>query len=216
MALKALMVDVDGVIVVHPHPLGWSVNLEADLGLSRDLLQSAFFAPHFGDIIHGRAGLHERLAPVLADIAPHLSVQALVDYWFVRDSHIDHGLLEQLAAVRARGVALHLATVQEHERAAYLWDVMGLREHFDAIHYAAALGWAKPAPEFFQAIETRTGLGPDEVFFIDDRAENVFAAQARGWPAAVWTGRQSLAEVMAAAGVRIGPIPPPSEEGDRL
>jgi putative hydrolase of the HAD superfamily len=143
MALKALMVDVDGVVVSHPDPKGWSANLEADLGLSPTRLQEAFFARHFGDIIHGRAGLHERLAPVLADIAPHLTSQRLADYWFAHDSHLDHALLEQLAAIRSRGVALHLATVQEHERAAYLWNTVGLRDRFDAIHYAADLGFTK-------------------------------------------------------------------------
>jgi putative hydrolase of the HAD superfamily len=200
MALKALMVDVDGVIVVHPHADGWSANLEADLGLSPARLQEAFFKVHFGDIIHGRAGLHERLAPVLAEIAPHLTSQVLVDYWFANDSHLDHDLLDQLAEVRSRGLALHLATVQEHHRAAFLWNTMRLCERFDAIHYAADLGCAKPAPAFYEAIEARTGLAPDELFFIDDRADNVAGAQARGWGAALWTRRQRLAEVMAAGG----------------
>jgi len=196
------MVDVDGVVVIHPDPAGWSANLERDLGLSPQRLQEAFFAPHFGDVIHGRAGLHERLAPVLAEIAPHLSSHALADYWFAHDSGLDEGLLHQLAQVRARGVALHLATVQERERAAYLWETLGLKTRFDAIHYAAALGHAKPAAEFFAVIEARTGFAPDEIFFIDDRAENVEAARTRGWRAALWTGRRSLAEVAEEAGVK--------------
>jgi putative hydrolase of the HAD superfamily len=201
MRLKAVMVDVDGVIVVHPHPQGWQANLEEDLGLSPKRLQEAFFAPHFGDIIHGRAGLHERLAPVLEEIAPHLSSHELADYWFAQDSHLDQGLLDQLAAVRAHGVELHLATVQEHERAAYLWEKMGLRERFDAMHHAAALGHAKPAAGFFAEIERRTGFAPDEMFFIDDKAANVETARERGWRAAVWTGRQQLVELMHEADV---------------
>ena len=201
MALKALMVDVDGVIVTHADPKGWSVNMEADLGLSPQALQDAFFVPHFGDIIHGRARLHDRLGPVLAQIAPHLSSQALADYWFEQDGHLDHDLLEQLAAVRARGLELHLATVQEHERADYLWTKMALKDRFDAIHYAAALGHAKPAVEFYREIEARTGFAPRELFFIDDKAANVEAAQACGWAAAVWTGQDRLADLMVKAGL---------------
>jgi putative hydrolase of the HAD superfamily len=201
VALKALMVDVDGVVVTHPDPQGWSVNMAADLGLSTKLLQEAFFAPHFGDIIHGRARLHDRLAPVLAQIAPHLTSQALADYWFEQDSHLDHDLLDQLAVVRARGVQVHLATVQEHERADYLWTRMALKDRFDAIHYAAALGHAKPALEFYREIEARTGFAPADIFFIDDKAANVEAAQACGWAAAVWTGQDRLADLMAKAGV---------------
>ena len=197
--MKALMVDVDGVIVVHPDPAGWSTNLKRDLGLAIELLQEKFFAPNFHDIVHGRAALRERLAPVLADIAPHLTCDQLCAYWFENDSHLDHDLLDQLAAFRARGYALHLATVQEHERAAYLWNDMGLKDRFDAIHYAADLGHAKPADGFYAAIEARTGYAPGDLFFIDDKAANVLAAQARGWKAAVWTGQDRLADLIAAA-----------------
>ena len=147
--------------------------------------------------IHGRAALRERLAPVLEEIAPHLTCDQLCAYWFENDSHLDHNLLDQLAALRAQGVELHLATVQEHERAAYLWETMALKDRFDAIHYAAALGHAKPAPEFYAAIEARTGFAPEDLFFIDDKAANVEAALARGWKAAVWTGRERLADLLA-------------------
>jgi putative hydrolase of the HAD superfamily len=201
VALKALMVDVDGVVVRHPHPQGWSANLEADLGLKLEDLENAFFKPSFGDLVHGRARLHDLLAPALAKIAPHLTSQALVDYWFEQDSHLEHGLLEQLAVVRARGVQVHLATVQEHERADYLWTRMALKDRFDAIHYAADLGHAKPALEFYREIEARTGFAPADIFFIDDKAANVEAAQACGWSAAVWTGQDRLADLMAKAGV---------------
>ena len=197
--MKALMVDVDGVVVVHPDPAGWSTNLKRDLGLAIELLQEKFFAPNFHDIVHGRAALRDRLAPVLTEIAPHLSCDQLCAYWFENDSHLDHDLLDQLAAFRARGYALHLATVQEHERAAYLWNDMGLKDRFDAIHYAADLGHAKPADGFYAAIEARTGYAPSDLFFIDDKAANVLAAQARGWKAAVWTGQDRLADLIARA-----------------
>ncbi len=163
MLLKALIVDVDGVVVVHSDPLGWSGTLEADLGVSPARLQSEFFRPHWNDIILGRAGLHERLGPVLAVIAPDVTSHQLTEYWFRNDSQLDHQLLGDLAEVRTEGVALHLATVQEHQRACYLWNVVGLSRRFDAIHYSADLGWAKPSPEFFAAIEARTGLAPPEL-----------------------------------------------------
>lgn len=198
--MKALIVDVDGVIIVHPDPQGWSARLEEDLGLAPDRLQAAFFAPHWTEIVHGRARLYDRLEPVLREIAPHLSASALCRYWFDRDSHIAHELLNDLSAVRARGVAVHLATVQEHERARYLWETLGLSDRFDAMHYSADMGCAKPADAFFAEIERRTGFGPGEMFFIDDRSENVEAARRRGWPAAVWTGKRRLSAILADAG----------------
>lgn len=199
MRFKALMVDVDGVVIVHPDPNGWSTHLERDLGLSPALLQSAFFTPHWPDVILGRAGLRERLGPVLAEIAPGVSADALIRYWFASDAHLDHGLLAQLAPIRTSGVTLHLATVQEHERARYIWEDLALKQHFDAMHYAAELGWAKPAGQFFRAAAARSGFAPDEIFFIDDKQANVDAARGEGWSAALWDGTRPLGDLIAEA-----------------
>ena len=194
---RAIMVDVDGVLIRHPASAGWSADLERDLGVSITALQEGFFAPHWQDVVCGRAALRDRLKPVLAHIAPAVSADALIDYWFRNDAHLDWHLLTELDGIRRSGIEVHLATVQEHERARYLWDELALRDHFDGMHYAAALGSAKPALEFYRAIEDRTGLTANQIFFIDDWHENVAAAHACGWLAAVWSGGQSVVELMA-------------------
>lgn len=195
-APRVLMLDVDGVLI-QARPGGWTVDMEADLGLSRAALAEHFFAVHWDDVVMGRANLHERLAPVLAQIAPHLTSQKLAAYWFAKDAIVDQQLLEDLADMRASGVALHLATVQEHLRADYLWTILGFRERFDALHYAADLGCGKPDPAFFARVGERTGLAPGEMLLIDDKAENVEAAREAGWGAALWDGTERLAEVLA-------------------
>lgn len=197
MTPKALMVDVDGVLVNHPHPEGWSANLERDLGISPERLQADFFKPHFDDVVNGRARLRDRLAGVLSEIAPHLTCDDLIAYWFEQDAHIDVDLLRQLDEVRVRGIQVHLATVQEHERATYLWDVLGFREHCDGMHYAD-LGCSKPAPAFFAAVEARSGFSPSEILFIDDRLPNIDAARQRGWGAALWTKGDRVQELFPA------------------
>ena len=204
MDRRAILVDVDGVLVRHPGTGGWSANLERDIGIPVARLQEAFFTPHWRDVVHGRAALRDRLAPVLAELAPDVSCDRLIAYWFDHDAHIDQRLLDDLADLRAKGVELHLATVQEHERAAYLWDRLRLRDRFDGIHYSAALGHAKPAIEFYRTIEARTGLTPKEVFFIDDTAVNVAAARDCGWTAAVWTGDDTLGALIDRHGWHVG------------
>jgi putative hydrolase of the HAD superfamily len=194
------MVDVDGVVVAQ-RGQRWDHDMEADLGISGETLQQAFFGPHFTDIVLGRADLHERLGPVLAQIAPHLTSDQLAAYWFSKDTGFDETLLDDLADVRGRGIELHLATVQEHHRARHLWTELGLAARFDAMHYAAAVGAAKPDAAFFRAVEARTGFAPSEVVLIDDSVRNVKSARACGWTAVLWTGEARLAEVLAAAGV---------------
>ncbi len=201
MTIKALMVDVDGVIVHPAYPGGWAERLETELGLKSDDLQAAFFAPHWEDVMLGRADLHARLAPVLREIAPHLTSKDLAEYWFAHDAGLDEVLLADLAGLRGGGVALHLATVQEHHRARYLWNELGLSTRFDAMHYAAELGCAKPDPAFFRAIEARTGHGPSELALLDDRAANIEAARRCGWAAALWPGTCRLADVLVDLGL---------------
>ena len=177
--------------------------MDRDLGLSRDTLQAEFFAPHFHDVVHGRARLRDRLGPVLLEHAPHLNCGRLIEYWFTHDAQLDLSLLAQLDSLRQRGLQLHLATVQEHERAEFLWQQLGLRERFDAMHYAADIGWAKPAAEFFKAVETRSGFSSEEIFFIDDKVDNVEAARRCGWRAAVWTGESTVEQLLQDARSRV-------------
>lgn len=199
MTIKAIMVDVDGVLIVHPDAGGWSANLERDIGIAPATLQAQFFDQHWDDVVNGRATLRDRLAPVLRAIAPQVTCDALIDYWFRNDAHLDDALLTELASLRASGIEVHLATVQEHERAQYLWHDLGFSRGFDGLHYAADLGCSKPDPLFYRGIEARTGLRPQDLFFIDDRLANVESAVGCGWAAALWTGQQSVRLLMASS-----------------
>lgn len=198
MTIRAIMVDVDGVLIVHPDQGGWSANLERDLGIPVTALQAAFFEQqHWDDVIHGRTPLRERLATVLQEIAPHVTCDELIDYWLRNDAHVDEPLLAELGSIRETGVQVHLATVQEHERAQYLWEKLGFRSKFDGFHYAADLGCSKPAAAFYRTIEARTGFRPGDLFLIDDKIENVEGAVMCGWAAALWTGKDSLCSLLS-------------------
>ncbi|MBB4481002.1 HAD-IA family hydrolase [Rhizobium etli] len=202
--MKVLMVDVDGVLI-HGRPADGQplfTYLERDLGLRLDLLQQAFFQTHWSDIVIGREALEPRLSAVLAEIAPHLSAATLIDYWFENDSRLDLNLLEELAALRQSGVAVFLATNQEHRRARYLMEEAGLGAHVDDIIYSAALGHRKPSPDFFRLATARAGVPPGDIAFIDDMADNIEAARQFGWHAAQWTAGATLGGALPVFGKR--------------
>ncbi len=198
--MKVLMVDVDGVLV-HGRPsdgLPLFTYLEQDLGLPLDVLREAFFEPYWRGIVTGRDALEPRLSEVLGEIAPHLPAKTLIDYWFENDSRLDHGLLEDLAALRAKGTKMFLATNQEHMRAAYLMETLQLSQRFDGIFYSAALGHQKPADAFFQLATERVGFAANEIGFIDDVEANIEAARQFGWKAMRWASGSRLEDAMAA------------------
>lgn len=195
--MTILMVDVDGVVVRAARR--WDADLKVDIGVDPADLQRAFFAPHWKDIALGRADLYECLRPALAEIAPGLSAEALTDYWFRSDSGLDQALLADLAQLRAAGQRMHLATVQEHHRARYLWNTLDLKARFDALHYSADIGAAKPDAAFFEAVTARTAAPAASHLLIDDSAANVAGARAAGWRARHWTGEKTLTEVLAEA-----------------
>jgi putative hydrolase of the HAD superfamily len=129
----------------------------------------------------------EPLTVALQKIAPHVSATQFVSYWFSRDSRLAAPLLAELAFIRAAGTKVYLATNQEHLRAAYLMDQLGLAAHVDGIFYSAALGAKKPDAEFFTKVEASVEASPDELLLIDDSLQNIQAAFDAGWHAFHWT-----------------------------
>jgi putative hydrolase of the HAD superfamily len=196
--IKALMVDVDGVLVRGRPEDGrhWSTSLEADLGLRAEILHREFFGIHWNDIVIGRTKLEDRLSAVLEKIAPHVTADRLIEYWFAQDARIDQRLLQDLRELRAKGFQIHLATNQEHRRAHHLMRTLGLADTVDGIQYSAQIGARKPDAAFFQAATSGAGLSPADVLLIDDTSENVSAARACGWEAVLWTGEEGLLDVL--------------------
>lgn len=192
------MVDVDGVLIDGRPEDGrhWQTSIEEDLGLTEDALREHFFAPHWENIVLGRAALMECLTPALQKAAPHLRPDAFVSYWLQRDSRIVAPLLQEIASIRASGIRVYLATNQEHVRARYLMEELGLAAHVDGIFYSAQLGAKKPDRDFFSKVEAAVGLRGEEIILIDDSRQNVDAATNAGWRALHWTSDSSPHDVV--------------------
>ena len=193
MAIQALMVDVDGVLVEGRPEDGrhWQTSLEEDLGFTSDTLHEQFFAPYWENIILGRAGLMESLTTALQNIAPPVSPAQFVSYWFENDSRLVAAFLPELSLARSKGIGVYLATNQEHLRASYLMEQLGLAEHVDGIFYSARLGAKKPDLDFFAKVQAAVGLCGEEMLLIDDSRQNIEGALKAGWQALHWTKHSS-------------------------
>jgi putative hydrolase of the HAD superfamily len=189
--------DVDGVLIDgwHADPKlrrPWDATIEEDLGVNRDALQRALFTPPdrathslMKACALGEADLKDVLAGLLPTLGYNGSVTTFLDYWFRKDSAFNPDVLNIVRQLnQIDGVELYLATNQEHHRAGYLWEELGLKELFKDNFYSARLGFHKDSINFFTKINTRLDIGQiEKPLFFDDAEKNVTTAREAGWDA---------------------------------
>jgi 2-haloacid dehalogenase len=61
------------------------------------------------------------------------------------------------------------------------------------------MGVTKPSPKIYRMVEEDCGLPPEALLFTDDRADNIAAAQARGWQVHLFDGPQGFSQRLVAA-----------------
>jgi putative hydrolase of the HAD superfamily len=126
----------------------------------------------------------ERALPGLGFTA---SPMTFVSYWLSHDSRLNRPLIDILQQLRATGAArLYIATNQEHLRAHWLWQTVGLGEVFDDMFYSARVGALKPGAEYFAFVKDRIGPQNEPPLFFDDSEEVVRAARGEGWEAVLF------------------------------
>jgi len=190
---RAIFFDVDGVLVhgYHSNPeksVRWDENLLRDLGIDPEEFRHKFvFEIFISEVLTGRRPLVSALEEVLPDLGFHRSPMILVDYWMRHDSNIDEDLMDIVARMaRSDGAALYLATNQEHMRALWLWQSLGMSEHFADIFYAARMGTLKPEGGFFESVMKRIGPQVEPPLLFDDSPKVVEGARAFGWDAVLY------------------------------
>ncbi|MGL4319436.1 MAG: HAD-IA family hydrolase, partial [Paracoccaceae bacterium] len=72
---------------------------------------------------------------------------------------------------------------------------------FDRANVSGRMGVIKPDPRIFEMVEADCGLAPNALLFVDDKAENIAAAVARGWQGHVFTGAEGWAARLVATGL---------------
>ena len=191
--MTVLMLDVDGVLVAdRSETFAYDADLDAAIAEARSILS----VDDWEALATGRADLLELL---MQRLPASSDAQKLLDYWFASETHVDPVVLAAVQRLRAGGMRVYLATNQEHRRARYLMETLGLLAHVDGIVHSAALGHRKPAPEYFAAAAAKVGARAEDIVFIDDNADNVDAARLAGWRATHWLGDLSLEAAISAA-----------------
>ena len=100
-----------------------------------------------------------------------------------------------------RGVAIFGLTNFGHEFWAMFRPTQPVFDLFTDIVVSGTEKLAKPDPAIYALAEERFALPPQQLFFIDDKPENIAAATARGWQGHVFTDAGSLEADMAQRGL---------------
>lgn len=187
---RAVIFDVDGVLVhgYHAKPelqQRWDEDLLADLGVDPQRFRDEFiFDVFIKKVVIGQTALIPALDRVLPSLGYHGSSMVFAHYWLSRDSKINSPLIDLVRQLRANAdIRLFLATNQDHMRAQWLWQTLGLSELFEDIFYSARIGARKPDPAFFKFVDAKLGPQSEPPLFFDDSPANITAARAAGWDA---------------------------------
>jgi putative hydrolase of the HAD superfamily len=196
--------DVDGVLIDGWHSKlslrkPWDINIQADLGVNRDLFQAMFFSPRDGrlpvmhECVMGKRDLREALVEILPAVDYNGHVDDFMQYWFQKDANINEAVLGLVADIRNADISTYVATGQEHYRAAYLWNTLGLCNSFEHLFYSAALGYLKKDIRFFEAINEALQInGEERPIFFDDQPEIVEIAKSVGWDSHAFDSVQDI------------------------
>ncbi|GHA14310.1 haloacid dehalogenase [Devosia pacifica] len=190
---RAIIFDVDGVLIhgYHARPerqVRWDQNLLEDLGVDPGRFRTEFIFDIFvKKVIVGEMALIEALERRLPSLGFTGSPMRFAQYWLAKDSTLNHDLLGYLRPLRASSdLQFYIATNQEHMRALWLWQVLGLHEIFHDIFYSARIGCTKARPEFFKFVDMKIGPQSEPPLFFDDTAKVVDTATACGWEAVLF------------------------------
>ncbi|MHA6690229.1 HAD family hydrolase [Devosia sp. A449] len=187
---RAVFFDVDGVLVhgYHARPelqRHWDANLLADLGVDPERFRAEFIFDIFiKKVVVGEMSLIEALDRRLPALGYRGSTMVFAQYWLSRDSVLNQPLLDIVRQLKARDdLRLYIATNQDHMRALWLWQSLGLSELFEDIFYSARAGVRKPEKGFFDFIEHRIGPQSEPPLLFDDTPKVIDGARRHGWEA---------------------------------
>lgn len=87
--------------------------------------------------------------------------------------------------LRTRGVPRYIFSNTNELAIRFIRRRFAFFGHFDGYVYSYEHGAMKPQAALYEVVENLSGLRAGDLFYLDDRPENVAAGQARGWQALV-------------------------------
>lgn len=148
----------------------------------------------FRDTIYAHADAH----PDWADM-----IRLWHDRWIEMASPVIEESVMMLRALRSAGVPCYALSNFGVESFAYAETCYPMLTEFDRRYISGHMRTAKPDARIYQMVEDDCGLTGAQLFFTDDRAENIEAATARGWQTHLFTDPDGLRAALTDRGLPV-------------
>jgi epoxide hydrolase-like predicted phosphatase len=176
--IRYVFFDLGGVVLSFK---GGFTTFGKALGIPPATIERAYFA-HADMAAHGVISGEEFWTRIRADLNL-LQDTTIADYQeFWTDSFVPisetHQLLRHLAASHRLGILSNteFGVYERILRKGHVPDIP-----FEVVIRSCEVGCVKPENRIYELAQERAGVEPHEILFIDDRPENIHAAQMLGW-----------------------------------
>lgn len=106
-----------------------------------------------------------------------------------------------LAALKARGIPVFALSNFGAQNFPLSCAAFPFLRTFDRHYISGEMGLIKPDPAIYAAVEADCAIAPERLLFTDDRADNITAAQARGWQTHLFDSPDGFAQCLVSAGL---------------
>lgn len=206
-AVEAVIFDIGNVLIE------WQPERYFDRIVGQERRKALFSAVDL-HAMNDRVDRGENFHDVLAETGaayPEFAEEIKIwhDRWIELAAPVIPASVHLLRALQSRGVPVFALTnfgIQTFEIAEAHYDFL---KEFDRRFISGRMGVIKPDPTIYAMVEAESGVAPGALLFADDRADNIAAADARGWKTHLFDGPEGWArrlvaeELLTASDVRI-------------
>jgi 2-haloacid dehalogenase len=178
-AINAVLFDIGNVLI------GWQPErfYDAEYGVARrkELFETVDLH-HMNERVDRGAHFRDTIYDVARQYpGMEAEIRQWHDRWIDLAGPVIDGSVAMLRQLRSKGVPVMALSNFGIESFAYAQTQFDFLNEFDSYFVSGRMGVTKPDPDIYARVEADCGFAPKTLFFTDDRAENITAAQARGW-----------------------------------
>ena len=202
MALRAVIFDYGMVLSTAQEPAAYA-NLKTITGLENPAFDDHYWRyRHEYDLgeLSGRTYWQKIIADAGLDLTEP-EVDRLIENDVLMWATLNEQMLAWVNAVQDAGFKIGILSNMGPELLKYMRQEFGWLGRFDHHTWSCELGIAKPDPAIYIHTCEKLKVTPDEALFLDDKPENIRAAESVGLKAILFTNVDALREELRRRGL---------------